>query len=300
METKSGRCQIENKPAPRTRPFPAPAIINHRSSLIHSKAFTLIELLVVISIVVLLMALLLPALSRARRQARAVGCQMRLRQAGTLLSMYAQDHGGRFPDWGLNAWFSVTQPSFKLYPEVTTCPSAAKRSSREHVPWGGPFSPYAWPVTYADHEHGNWPDHLNIIYGSFGLNLWTYNAYERVKGMRKPVSYAVHWNVCDVRGAPRVPVLLDSTWHGALPDNDDAPPESEGHVRDQPMSTVCIDRHEGGVNALFMDWAVHKVGLKELWTLKWHRDFDTAGPWTKAGGVQPSDWPEWMRKFKDY
>jgi hypothetical protein len=24
------------------------------------------------------------------------------------------------------------------------------------------------------------------------------------------------------------------------------------------------------------------------------------GPWTKAGGVQPDDWPEWMRGFKDY
>jgi hypothetical protein len=23
-------------------------------------------------------------------------------------------------------------------------------------------------------------------------------------------------------------------------------------------------------------------------------------PWTKAGGVQPSAWPEWMRNFKDY
>ena len=43
-----------------------------------------------------------------------------------------------------------------------------------------------------------------------------------------------------------------------------------------------------------------RVGLKELWTLKWHRDYDTSGPWTKAGGVQPEDWPEWMRGFRDY
>ena len=62
----------------------------------------------------------------------------------------------------------------------------------------------------------------------------------------------------------------------------------------------CINRHEGGVNALFMDWSVRKVGLKELWTLKWHREFDTTNPWTRAGGVQPDDWPEWMRGFKDY
>jgi hypothetical protein len=51
---------------------------------------------------------------------------------------------------------------------------------------------------------------------------------------------------------------------------------------------------------LFMDWGVRKVCLKELWTLKWNRVFDTAGPWTKTGGVQPNDWPEWMRKVRDY
>ena len=49
-----------------------------------------------------------------------------------------------------------------------------------------------------------------------------------------------------------------------------------------------------------MDWSVRKVGLKELWTLKWHTAFHTDGQWTKVGGVQPDDWPEWMRNFKDY
>jgi hypothetical protein len=37
-----------------------------------------------------------------------------------------------------------------------------------------------------------------------------------------------------------------------------------------------------------------------LWTLKWHRTFDTMGPWTRAGGVMPSDWPRWMQRYKDY
>jgi len=59
-------------------------------------------------------------------------------------------------------------------------------------------------------------------------------------------------------------------------------------------------RDDGGINFVFLDWSVRKVGLKELWTLKWDREFDTAGPWTKAGGVRPGDWPEWMRRFKDY
>jgi len=31
--------------------------------------------------------------------------------------------------------------------------------------------------------------------------------------------------------------------------------------------------------------------------LKWHRNFNMSGPWTIAGGVQPSNWPDWMRRF---
>ena len=39
--------------------------------------------------------------------------------------------------------------------------------------------------------------------------------------------------------------------------------------------------------------------MKRLWTLKWHRQFDTSGPWTKPGGVQTEDWPQWMAGLKD-
>jgi len=54
------------------------------------------------------------------------------------------------------------------------------------------------------------------------------------------------------------------------------------------------------VETVFMDFSVRKVGLKELYTLKWHRKFNTGGPFTIAGGVQESKWPEWIRKFPDY
>ena len=72
------------------------------------------------------------------------------------------------------------------------------------------------------------------------------------------------------------------------------------HGANTVLLNSCINRHQGGVNALFLDWSVRKVGLKELWTLKWAPWHDTAGPWTKAGGVQPGDWPQWMRRFKEY
>jgi prepilin-type processing-associated H-X9-DG protein len=66
------------------------------------------------------------------------------------------------------------------------------------------------------------------------------------------------------------------------------------------MRRVCLNRHDGFVNALFMDWSVRKVGIKELWTLKWHRTYNTGDIYTRAGGVRPADWTPWMRHFPDY
>jgi prepilin-type processing-associated H-X9-DG protein len=88
----------------------------------------------------------------------------------------------------------------------------------------------------------------------------------------------------------KIPVFLDSRSPDVLFISDFPP----------PAPGACINRHNGYVNGLFLDWSVRKIGLKELWTLKWNMRFDTAGPWTKAGGVQPEDWPQWMRGFRDY
>ena len=61
------------------------------------KAFTLIELLVVISIIALLMAILMPALSRVRKQARGVYCLNNLREIGIAMHAYAHENGDFIP-----------------------------------------------------------------------------------------------------------------------------------------------------------------------------------------------------------
>jgi prepilin-type N-terminal cleavage/methylation domain-containing protein/prepilin-type processing-associated H-X9-DG protein len=282
-------------------------------------AFTLIELLVVISIVAMLMALLVPALSRARKQARAVACQSNQKQWGLHFATFASENDGRLVQWRSRG--SLTDPEYNV-PEpgengswlwwgpgymavslahsttvkMRLCPMARRPSSDAFGPEeydalgipsliGGTF--LAWGRFFQTTD-------LQANYGSYGLNAWHYYG-----GYDESSSLPEAWQTAYVRGADRVPVMLDSTQSLTEVRADLIPPANDS-VPIASHTTSCINRHNGAVNGLFMDWSVREVGLKELWTLKWHREYDTAGPWTRAGGALPEDWPEWMRKFKDY
>jgi hypothetical protein len=74
---------------------------------------------------------------------------------------------------------------------------------------------------------------------------------------------------------------------------------SWGDWGSRAMRLACIDRHAGAINAVFLDSSVGKMPLRGLWKWNWHRSYNINGPWTSAGGAQLSDWPGWMRNYRE-
>jgi len=94
------------------------------------RAFTLIELLMVVAIIGLLVAILLPALSRSRQLGRATACAANLHSLGASVMMYADTNDGRLPAVGLahggsvdegNAWINTAAADIGDV-KVTRCP----------------------------------------------------------------------------------------------------------------------------------------------------------------------------------
>jgi prepilin-type N-terminal cleavage/methylation domain-containing protein/prepilin-type processing-associated H-X9-DG protein len=260
------------------------------------KAFTLVELLVVIAIIALLMSILMPALAKARKQAKIILCQSNLKQMASACVMYTNDYDGRIwrgwagpaDAWQNSVWWCETKTLQVYYrdPDVRLCPEASKPL----YPNGGRGATfYAWAGSETLRTDGC---------GSFGVNGWLEDQPEEFDWLNP----ARRWRTANLAGAAFIPMFVDCRWIDGWPQHYDAPPDYSDMpappVEARYMVRFCINRHEGYVNGAFLDCSVRKIGLKELWKLKWNRMFDV------DGGPTPEEFDAagdgWMRKFKDY
>ncbi|MDY0356807.1 MAG: type II secretion system protein [Sedimentisphaerales bacterium] len=302
--------------------------VNHQSSIIHPHAFTLIELLVVIAVIALLMAILIPALQRARRQARTVVCQSNLRQWAMTLGAYTQTYEGRFPSlsgrgplWLLRGTFIGAMDPDADHAAlhgfhtrgIALCPMASRPLPLDPNGGGGSFtttstttsrgSRVSWHITGRNGTSTNAWEILAPeprFLGSYGYNGTLFTGF-RIEAPL-PIPYL---NTFTLREHASIPVLLDATQPVGYINRAysiGARGREGGRILglSPGLNEFVMDRHGRATNGMFLDWSVRSVGLKELYTLKWASDFDRANRWTKAGGVQPDDWPKWMRECKDY
>ncbi len=272
------------------------------------KAFTLIELLVVISIIAVLMSIMMPSLNRARKLAKSAVCQANLRQWGIMFYLYTEGNNGRLNyGWSEDAsktrdrlWLEALRP-YHQDAGVNFCPEASKFM----------YGPDGLTLTGAGPTHASWGPYANDRgwaregdAGSYGVNGYCANPTPpNPNTLIFSRNLSTFWKRLDTKDSANVPLMLDCWWIMGMPQPNDIPSlfEEQGRITgSDEMRLYTLNRHNGKINSVFMDGAVRDVGLKELWTLKWHKQYNSQGPYTLAGGVTGNDWPQWMRKFKDF
>jgi prepilin-type N-terminal cleavage/methylation domain-containing protein len=262
------------------------------------RGFTLIELLVVIAIIALLMAILMPALSRVKKQAKSVTCLANLRQWGLVFAMYGNENNQQIATTGSDGyWLVISRP----YLDVVIKEGEADRYEMYLCPMATKTIAEGAELSRAAYGYNNPDGHYTA---SYGINAWVYTPPGGASDVYQDRPGSGMWRTLEAKGSSNIPVLTSCYHGGGCPDFRDSPPAVRGEAwpggHTDEMKRFALDRHDGFANTLLMDNSTQRVGLKEMWTLKWNRDFEVNGPWTQAGGAVPSDWPEWMHRFKDY
>lgn len=248
----------------------------------------------------------MPALAKVRNQAKAIICRSNLKQFGLNFAIYTENNNGFFgTGWTMatsHRWQKTLEPYYEDR-KLLLCPMAAKPSGsvfsgkftawdlRDWIPPGGGPPPYDYVGSYGINE---WVSNSELAsFWGYGLECW--------------------WRTPNVRGAANVPVLLDSNHNGGFPLPFNLPPAYDGEPDPwrHYMKSHCINRHDGYINGLFLDFSVKKVGLKELWTFEWYRGYDKENPYTilghgggTTGRVDCANYwdskADWMKNFKEY
>lgn len=237
----------------------------------------------VIAIIAILASMLLPALAKAKSKAQAITCVSNLHQWGIEWTIYTSDNRDRFPDgtvdggWARGAWFNALQRQVGQRKQLLTCPVAVK--PRPLVNGGKGFEDFGG-IQYS-YEMGE-AQYSNDERASYGANLWIYDAKDDIQGRLQEW----HWGSFNAANEPTItPLMGDASWRGGGPhyasriaySPSEKPGEysnSEGYANYE-MQHFALPRHGKRTQFAFFDGSARTVRLKELWSLKWHKEWDT-------------------------
>ncbi len=224
------------------------------------RGFTLIELLVVIAIIALLLAILMPALQRVKKQAQGVVCQSNLKQVGTAAFMYAEEYEQYVPR-GLaggsgKSWFQLFMPMLAERPkngdyqsvDIYRCPS--------------------------------YPDKEQTI--CYVVNGWDFNGPQDNTGSE--ILLPSKLSECE---QPAFTVFLtdneDGPWRYIIkkatdPGNNLCDVWTREHLPSQDATAVtrgrrvARERHREGANCLMLDWHVEWIATEDHTIDLWRWD----------------------------
>ncbi len=250
------------------------------------KGFTLIELLVVISIIALLLAILLPALGKAKESARRVVCRSNLRQLTIGCLVYGAEHNDSVVlavNSNGDLWLATIlayceDPAIKMCPSVKKDPTGGTDLGGGQGPLGGQWAKID-PDNGACYEY--WQSQTideTIHTSSYGINGYAQDPEGHVWGnidlffgkTTEPMSF-------------KIPLFAPDIWRSGYPTNSTSAgfTNTPGQYGDM-IGRFVFMRHDDRNNISFVDGHVERVYLPEIGLLKWNRkwvsqEFDI--PW---------------------
>ena len=264
--------------------------------------FTLIELLVVIAVIALLLAILMPALRKAKGQAQMAACSAQLRQFGLAWSQYADDNDGFNIEYAPSSqwasggfWFYQLGPYFSAKEfasgrgdtrsgvlRILRCPAARiwKNTYNDTSPlYGSHDTAWRWNSQVGDQGREE------VHEGSYTLNGWMQNlSAERKSAYAADRVRNYYFKYDDAR--VESPLICDGGWVDAWPDNPHVAetntfldlkgsgiPGAPYRMSPNQLTRILLERHGRGINILFKAGHVQRVSLEKVCRYNWHQHF---------------------------